>query len=225
MHVTTASGSVLSHAALEVLVDAGGDLINQGGHQETNTSKRLDIYSQAQKIIMDQAVLMPIHENVDLVMTSKKLTGLIYSGGGFEFFGAGAAAAQPAGHRGDAGRDRIVMTNGVLAETGAPVGQRDMLLEVKHLQTHFKTRSGLVPAVDGVNFDIAAGSSVGIVGESGSDMSMTSLAIMRLIEPPGFIAGGPILFKGADVVSLPEREVPAVRGRDLWAACHFAEAS
>jgi peptide/nickel transport system substrate-binding protein len=62
-------------------------LINQG-QQEPDPSKRMAIYAQAQKIIMDQAVLMPIHENVDLVMTSKKLTGLTYSGGGFEYFGA-----------------------------------------------------------------------------------------------------------------------------------------
>jgi peptide/nickel transport system substrate-binding protein len=62
-------------------------LITQG-QQQTDTAKRLAIYSQIQKIIMDQAVLMPIHQNVDLVMTSKKLTGLLYSGGGFEYFGA-----------------------------------------------------------------------------------------------------------------------------------------
>jgi peptide/nickel transport system substrate-binding protein len=62
-------------------------LINQG-QQEADPAKRQSIYAQAQKIIMDQAVLMPIHENVDLVMTSKKLTGLQYSGGGFEYFGA-----------------------------------------------------------------------------------------------------------------------------------------
>jgi peptide/nickel transport system substrate-binding protein len=62
-------------------------LITQG-QRETDTTKRLAIYSQIQKIILDQAVLMPIHQNVDLVMTSKKLTGLLYSGGGFEYFGA-----------------------------------------------------------------------------------------------------------------------------------------
>jgi peptide/nickel transport system substrate-binding protein len=62
-------------------------LINQG-QQESDPNKRMAIYAQAQKIIMDQSVLMPVHENVDLVMTSKKLTGLMYSGGGFEYFGA-----------------------------------------------------------------------------------------------------------------------------------------
>jgi oligopeptide/dipeptide ABC transporter ATP-binding protein len=74
---------------------------------------------------------------------------------------------------------------------------------------------GTVKAVDGVSFDIAAGSSLGIVGESGSGKSVTSLSIMRLIEPPGFVAGGQILFKGRDVVSLGEREIRDLRGRDI----------
>ena len=58
------------------------------GQQETDLQKRAGLYAQAQKIIMDQAIDLPIHENVDLVMTSKKLTGMTYSGGGFEYFGA-----------------------------------------------------------------------------------------------------------------------------------------
>jgi len=62
-------------------------LIKQG-QQETDVKKREDIYHQVQKLIMDQALEMPIHENVDLVMTSKALTGLTYSGGGFEYLGA-----------------------------------------------------------------------------------------------------------------------------------------
>lgn len=103
--------------------------------------------------------------------------------------------------------------------TSVAVGARpvpaDKLLQVKNLQTHFKTRSGLVKAVDGVSFDVGTGASVGIVGESGSGKSVTSLSIMRLIEKPGFIAGGQILFQGRDVVGLSEREFRAVRGRDL----------
>lgn len=58
------------------------------GQRESEATKRMPIYAQAQKFIMEQALEMPIHENVDLVMTSKKLTGLTYSGGGFEWFGA-----------------------------------------------------------------------------------------------------------------------------------------
>jgi oligopeptide/dipeptide ABC transporter ATP-binding protein len=89
------------------------------------------------------------------------------------------------------------------------------LLEVKNLQTHFKTRAGVVKAVDGVSFDVAPGASVGIVGESGSGKSVTSISIMRLIEQPGYIAGGQILFQGRDITELSEREFRRVRGRDL----------
>ena len=70
------------------------------------------------------------------------------------------------------------------------------MLEVRDLHTHFRTIDGLVKAVDGVDLAVAAGSSTGIVGESGSGKSVTSLSIMRLIEPPGQIASGQILFKG-----------------------------
>jgi oligopeptide/dipeptide ABC transporter ATP-binding protein len=90
-----------------------------------------------------------------------------------------------------------------------------VLLEVRDLQTHFKTRAGVVRAVDGVSFAVPAGASVGIVGESGSGKSVTSLSIMRLISSPGFIAGGQILFQGRDLAALSEREVQAIRGRDL----------
>jgi oligopeptide/dipeptide ABC transporter ATP-binding protein len=89
------------------------------------------------------------------------------------------------------------------------------LLRVSDLRTHFRTRSGVVRAVDGVSFDVPAGGSVGIVGESGSGKSVTSLSIMRLISPPGFIAGGQIVFKGRDIAGLSEREFRAIRGRDL----------
>jgi peptide/nickel transport system substrate-binding protein len=58
------------------------------GQQEADPDKRFAIYQQVQKIIMDQAIMMPIHENVDLVMTSNKVKGVTWSGGGFEYFGA-----------------------------------------------------------------------------------------------------------------------------------------
>jgi oligopeptide/dipeptide ABC transporter ATP-binding protein len=106
------------------------------------------------------------------------------------------------------------MTAGVRAESEtAP--RDDVLLEVRDLQTHFKTRAGVVRAVDGVSFAVPAGASVGIVGESGSGKSVTSLSIMRLISSPGFIAGGQILFQGRNLAALSEREVQAIRGRDL----------
>lgn len=60
------------------------------GEQVTDPGKRIAIYKAAQKIIMEQAIEMPVHQNIDLVMTSKKLTGLTWEGGGYEYFGAAA---------------------------------------------------------------------------------------------------------------------------------------
>ncbi|SEF09257.1 peptide/nickel transport system ATP-binding protein/oligopeptide transport system ATP-binding protein [Rhizobiales bacterium GAS191] len=108
------------------------------------------------------------------------------------------------------GRTPAADSRGEEARPGSPT-----LLEVQNLHTHFRTSAGTVKAVDGVSFDIAAGSSLGIVGESGSGKSVTSLSIMRLIEPPGFVAGGQILFKGRDIVSFSEREIRNIRGRDI----------
>jgi len=67
------------------------ELINQG-QQESDTEKRVKIYHEVQKIIMDQAVMMPIRQNIDLVMTTKKLTGVTYMGGGFEYLGVASLA-------------------------------------------------------------------------------------------------------------------------------------
>ena len=89
------------------------------------------------------------------------------------------------------------------------------LLDVEDLQTHFRTRSGVVRAVDGVSFALEAGGSLGIVGESGSGKTVTSLSIMRLLEPPGFIAGGRVLFRGRDMARLPERDIRDIRGRQV----------
>jgi oligopeptide/dipeptide ABC transporter ATP-binding protein len=93
--------------------------------------------------------------------------------------------------------------------------ENEKMLEVRDLHTHFRTMDGVVRAVDGVSFDIPAGASVGIVGESGSGKSVTSLSIMRLIEPPGWIAKGQILFRGKDLASLSEQAMQKVRGDDI----------
>jgi oligopeptide/dipeptide ABC transporter ATP-binding protein len=89
------------------------------------------------------------------------------------------------------------------------------LLEVEGLQAHFRTRAGTVRAVDGISFALAPGGSLGIVGESGSGKTVASLSIMRLLEPPGFIAGGRVLFRGRDMVGLTEREIRDIRGRQV----------
>ncbi len=89
------------------------------------------------------------------------------------------------------------------------------LLAVSHLTTVFDTPDGPVPAVDDVSFEIRAGETLGLVGESGSGKSVTALSIMRLVQPPGRIAGGRLSFKGRDLLTLDERTMRTVRGADI----------
>ena len=87
-----------------------------------------------------------------------------------------------------------------------------VLLSVEHLTTVFDVPSGSVPAVDDVSFEIRQGETLGLVGESGSGKSVTAFSIMRLVQPPGRIRGGRVLFKGRDLLELPEREMRKIRG-------------
>jgi peptide/nickel transport system ATP-binding protein len=89
------------------------------------------------------------------------------------------------------------------------------LLEVNNLQTHFPTRAGLVKAVDGVSFHLDCGELLGLVGESGCGKSITALSIMRLIAPPGKIAGGEILFDDKNLLKLSDQEMREIRGDDI----------
>jgi oligopeptide/dipeptide ABC transporter ATP-binding protein len=89
------------------------------------------------------------------------------------------------------------------------------LLRVEDLRTHFRTMDGIVKAVDGVSFEIPKGASVGIVGESGCGKSVTSLSIMRLVERPGWIAGGRILFRGKDLARVSDEAMRKIRGDDI----------
>ncbi len=90
------------------------------------------------------------------------------------------------------------------------------LLEVDGLQTHFFTREGVVRAVDGVSFSVAAGETLAVVGESGCGKSVTALSILRLItSPPGRIVAGRVLFEGRDLLGLTEEQMRAVRGNAI----------
>ncbi len=92
----------------------------------------------------------------------------------------------------------------------------ETILEVKNLQTHFTTDRGIVKAVDGVDFKVERGQTLGIVGESGCGKSITSLSIMRLISsPPGKIAGGEVLFKGKNLLNYTEEQMRAIRGNEI----------
>ena len=90
------------------------------------------------------------------------------------------------------------------------------LLEVKDLHTQFFTRDGVVRAVDGVSFQLSAGETLGIVGESGCGKSVTALSLMRLIpQPPGKITQGSIMFDGQDVLKMDDDEVRGIRGNNI----------
>ena len=89
------------------------------------------------------------------------------------------------------------------------------LLRVDRLTTVFDTARGALPAVDAVSFEIRAGETLGLVGESGSGKSVTALSIMRLVQPPGRIATGRVIFKGRDLLTLGEREMQRVRGAEI----------
>ena len=88
-------------------------------------------------------------------------------------------------------------------------------LVVEDLKTWFYTKAGIVKAVDGVSFAVEPGKVMGLVGESGSGKSVTGFSIMGLVDPPGRVAGGRILFHGTDLASLSEEEMRAVRGKRI----------
>ncbi|MFB5088513.1 ABC transporter ATP-binding protein [Psychrobacillus sp. PGGUH221] len=93
---------------------------------------------------------------------------------------------------------------------------RQVILEVKDLQTSFFTDDGVIPSVDYVDFHVREGEILGIVGESGCGKSVTSLSIMGLVpSPPGKITNGQILFRGKDLTKFTEKEMRNVRGNDV----------
>jgi len=96
------------------------------------------------------------------------------------------------------------------ARAGEGVGPT--LLEVHDLCTYFFTDDGVVKAVDGVDFDVQRGEVFGLVGESGCGKSVTAMSILQLIDPPGQITGGRIVFDGTSLLELPESQMVDLRG-------------
>lgn len=94
-------------------------------------------------------------------------------------------------------------------------GPTPPLVEVDNLRVTFKTRNGLVTAVSDVSFEVAKGETLGIVGESGSGKSVTSFALMRILDRAGNIASGDLKFSGIDLVNAPERVMRDLRGREM----------
>jgi peptide/nickel transport system ATP-binding protein len=91
----------------------------------------------------------------------------------------------------------------------------DLLLSVRDLCVSFRTRLGLVHAVDRLSFDIRQGEVLGVVGESGSGKSVSMLAVMGLITDPNAIVEGSMVFRGQELVGLPQKRMRAIRGRDI----------
>jgi peptide/nickel transport system ATP-binding protein len=92
----------------------------------------------------------------------------------------------------------------------------ESILKVTDLRTYFFTLDGVVKAVEDVSFSLGLGDTLGIVGESGSGKSVTAQSIMRIVpEPSGRIVSGSIMFKGQELISLPEREMGKIRGNKI----------
>lgn len=91
----------------------------------------------------------------------------------------------------------------------------ERLLEVKNLRTSFYTHLGEVQAIRDINFTLHKGEALGIVGESGSGKSVTAMSIMQLLQFPGKIKSGEIIFKGKDLVNKTEDEMIKIRGSEL----------
>ena len=89
------------------------------------------------------------------------------------------------------------------------------LLEVKNLHTYFKTRKGIVKAVNDVSYNLEPGKTIGIVGESGSGKSVSAMSILQLLDGNGYIANGKILFEGKDLTQLSQQEMYEIRGNKI----------
>jgi oligopeptide transport system ATP-binding protein len=98
---------------------------------------------------------------------------------------------------------------------GGEKGVQGELLRVEGLRTSFFTHLGEVQAVRGIDLGLASGEALGIVGESGSGKSVTFLSVMRLLQHPGRVVAGRILFRGEDLLRKSEREMRRIRGDEI----------
>ena len=96
------------------------------------------------------------------------------------------------------------------------VSKREALLQVENLKTWFDTPEGIVRAVDGIDFEIAPGETLALLGESGCGKSISALSLLQLVpQPAGRIVSGSALLRNQDVLALPERDMRAIRGKRM----------
>ena len=88
-------------------------------------------------------------------------------------------------------------------------------LQVENLETHFFTKDGIARAVDGVSFTVGSGEIMGLVGESGSGKSVTGFSVLGLVDPPGRVVGGRVLFQGTDLLTLDAEGLRSLRGNRI----------
>ena len=89
------------------------------------------------------------------------------------------------------------------------------MLEVEHLHTFFKTKRGIVKAVNDVTYSLEAGETLGIVGESGSGKSVSAMSVIRLLDGNGYVDSGSITFNGRNVLSCTNKEMYEIRGNEI----------
>jgi peptide/nickel transport system ATP-binding protein len=102
-----------------------------------------------------------------------------------------------------------------LVETGPDPQSAEVLLDVRHLSTDFVMKRGTIHAVIDMSFSVRKGEVVAIVGESGSGKSVTSLSVMGLLQPPGRVASGEIVYKGRNLLELSASEMRDIRGNHI----------
>ena len=95
------------------------------------------------------------------------------------------------------------------------MNEKDVLMQIKDLSVTYETRLGPVSAVDGISFDIFKGEILGLVGESGCGKSTMGKALMRMIQPPGYISNGQLIFEGEDIMTYDENQMRDFRGRKV----------
>ncbi|PWI47755.1 peptide ABC transporter ATP-binding protein [Candidatus Heimdallarchaeota archaeon B3_Heim] len=95
------------------------------------------------------------------------------------------------------------------------IESKDTVLELRDIRVHFFTYDGVVKALDGITFDVYKGESLGLVGETGCGKSVTVRSIMRLIEDPGKIVNGTIMYRDKDILQMDEEDVRKLRGKKI----------